>query len=196
MKTKSTFSVYQLTYLAIMTAFVIILQLAGSFIHLGGQFSVSLVLIPIVLGSIVGGPLGGLWLGIVFGATVLASGDAALFLGINPFGTVVTVLLKGALAGLCAGFVYKLLEKVNTYLAVAVAAVVCPLVNTGIFALGSYVFFLDAIKEWASAESLSATVFIFTVLIGLNFIFELIFNIVLCPIIHRLIKLIPNKNNR
>ena len=37
------------------------------------------------------------------GIAVLISGDAAPFLAVSPVGTVVTVLLKGLLAGLCAG---------------------------------------------------------------------------------------------
>lgn len=56
-----------------------------------------------------------------------------LFLAVNPGGTVVTVLLKGALAGLLAGAVYKAIEKKNKVVATIVAAIICPVVNTGIF---------------------------------------------------------------
>ena len=138
----SSVDVRKLTYISILTALVVVLQLAGSFIRLG-TFSVTLVLIPIVIGAALMGPLCGAWLGFVFGLVVLLSGDAALFLGINPFGTVVTVLLKGTLCGLVGGLVYKLFERFDKYVATMVAAVVCPLVNTGVFLLGSLVFFLD-----------------------------------------------------
>ena len=183
---KKTSNAFKLTYLAIMTAIVIVLQFAGSFIHLG-TFSISLVLLPIVLGVVVGGPLSGLWLGLVFGVTVLATGDAALFLGINAFGTVLTVLIKGMLCGFCAGLVFKLLQNINLYLATLCAAIVCPLVNTGIFLVGTRLFFWDWVNEMANGAGSAAWAWVFVALIGGNFIFELLFNIVLSPAIIRLL---------
>ena len=88
-----------LTGVAIFTAIVVVLQLLGSFVRFG-PFSVSLVLIPIVVGAAMYGAGAGAWLGFVFGMAVLLSGDAAAFLPISPLGTVVTVLAKGTLAGL------------------------------------------------------------------------------------------------
>ena len=183
---KKTSNAFKLTYLAIMTAIVIVLQFAGSFIHLG-TFSISLVLLPIVLGVVVGGPLSGLWLGLTFGVTVLATGDAALFLGINAFGTVLTVLIKGMLCGFCAGLVFKLLQNINLYLATLCAAIVCPLVNTGIFLVGTRLFFWNWVNEMANGAGSAAWAWVFVALIGGNFIFELLFNIVLSPAIIRLL---------
>ena len=177
---KDTRKAFQLTYLAIMTAIVILLQFAGSFIRFG-TFSISLVLLPIVLGVVVGGPLAGLWLGLVFGVTVLASGDATLFLQINPFGTVLTVLLKGMLCGFAAGLVYSLLNKKNQYAATFAAAIVCPLVNTGIFLLGTRIFFWSWVSEMSAGAGSAAWSWVFVALIGANFFFELIVNIVLSP---------------
>ena len=178
--------IFQLTYLSIMTAIVILLQFAGSFIRFG-TFSVSLVLLPIVLGVVVGGPLAGLWLGLVFGVTVLASGDATLFLQIHPFGTVLTVLVKGMLCGFGAGLAYDLLKKRNQYLATLAAAIVCPLINTGIFLLGTRVFFWGWVSEMSSGAGSLAWAWVFVALIGANFFFELIVNIVLSPLVIRLI---------
>ena len=103
---------------AVLTALVVILQLLGAVIKLG-PFSISLVLVPIVIGAATCGAYMGGWLGLTFGVTVLLSGDAALFLSVNALGTVATVLLKGALCGFAAGIAYKLLEKLNTTVAVA-----------------------------------------------------------------------------
>lgn len=189
MKTGSNTNIKKLTYLAVMTAMVIILQLLGSALLRLGLFSISLVLIPIVMGALVGGPMAGMWLGLVFGFTVLISGDAAFFMGFDVFGTIVTVLVKGALCGLCAGLVFKLLEKVNRYLAVVVSAIVCPVVNTGVFVLGVFTFFMDDITKLATDSGMNAVAYIFLVLIGGNFIFELIVNIVLCPVVTRLLSL-------
>ena len=176
----------RMTLLALLTAIVVVLQLLGSFIRFGG-FSISLVLVPIVLGAAMLGVGAGAWLGLVFGVTVLVSGDAAAFFSISAVGTIVTVLGKGILAGLAAGAVYKLLEKKSVLAATIAAAVVCPVVNTGIFFLGCVTFFLSAISEIAAGQGQNVFAFIIFVYIGGNFLFELLFNVVLSPVILRLI---------
>ena len=119
--------------LALFTAIVVVLQLLAVGLRALGLFSISLVLVPIVVGSAVYGWKGGAWLGFVFGVAVLLSGDAAAFLAVDVAGTVLVVLAKGTFCGLAAGLIYKLLEKYNKLFAVTVAAIVCPVVNTGIF---------------------------------------------------------------
>ena len=177
-----------LVLLAILTAIVIALQLLGAFIRFG-TFSISLVLMPIAIGAALLGVLAGAWLGLVFGIVVLVSGDAGIFLAIDPAATVFIVLLKGALAGLAAGFAYKLLEGLNRTLAALAAAIVCPIVNTGIFIAGCYIFFLPTLTEWAgAANAVSVTAFIFLGMVGINFLLELGVNIVLSPTIVSLIQ--------
>lgn len=190
MNTKNRSSLQRLTLGAILTALVVILQLMGSFIHLG-MFSISLVLIPIVVGAATCGPWIGAWLGFIFGVTVLLSGDAAAFLAVDVFGTILTVLLKGTLCGLCAGLVYRWLAKWNQYVAVFAAAIVCPLVNTGVFLLGCFVFFYETVAGWGAAAGFgdNAVQYMFFGLAGGNFLFELGFNIVLSPIIVRLLNI-------
>lgn len=180
----------QIAGTGLMTAMVVVLQLLGSFIKFG-QFSISLVLIPIAVGAALYGKWSGVWLGLAFAITVLLSGDASVFLAVDPFGTVVTVLLKGMLAGLSAGLVYSLIEKKNKIAATVAAAIVCPLVNTGIFLLGCSVFFMDTIKQWAEGAGFgsSAGAFMIAGLVGLNFVFELAVNIVLLPVIVKLVNL-------
>ena len=179
--------VTKITYVALFTSIVAVLQYMGGFIKVGGLFSVSLVLVPIVIGAALCGVWAGAWLGFVFSVMVFVTGDAALFLSLNIPGTIVTVILKGTLAGLCTGVVYKLLAKINRWVAVFVAAVVCPVVNTGIFLLGCRLFFFDTVSSWATAEGMPVGAYMILVLVGLNFIFELGFNLVLSPTAVRLI---------
>ena len=127
---------------------------------------------------------------------MLVCGDAALFLSINAFGTVVTVLLKGILCGLAAGYVYKLLEEKNRMLAVILAAVVCPVVNTGVFLLGCSVFFMDAVSAWALSEGMSVVAYMFLGLVGGNFLVEFGMNLLLAPAIVRLIDIAESKFKR
>ncbi|MBE6970375.1 MAG: ECF transporter S component [Ruminococcaceae bacterium] len=176
----------RLVGLALFSAIVVVLQLLGSFIRFG-VFSISLVLVPIVVGAALYGALGGGWLGFVFGMAVLLSGDAGAFLAVNVPGTIITVLVKGTAAGLVAGYAYKLVEKLNQTAAVAVSAVLCPVVNTGIFLIGCLLFFMPTIQSWAGGESVGR--YMILGLVGANFLVELAVNVLLCPTIVRLIRI-------
>ena len=180
---------------SVMTALVIILQLLGTVTTFFGPFSTAVALIPIVIGAAMCGTAVGAWLGFVFGVVVLASGGAALFLAFDIPGTIITVLLKGTACGLAAGFIYKLLEKVNSFLAVLVAAIVCPVVNTSVFLLGCFVFFMDSADAIASQLGLAVSgMALFWALAMGNFFLEIATNVVLSPVIVRVLK-IEKKNN-
>ena len=192
-----TLDVRKLVLLALLTAIVIAFQIAAIVTRpLFPMFSITLVLVPIVIGAALIGIYAGGWLGLVFGFAVLISGDAAPFMAIDPFGTIVVVLLKGMLAGLASGAIYKLMVRVGKTIAAIAAAVVCPLVNTGIFIIGSYVFFLPTLTMWGEAAGYaSATAFIFLVMVGVNFLVEFAINLVLSPTIVRLVQYGQNKWN-
>jgi len=185
-----TISTQKLVLLAILTAIVIALQIVAIFTRpLFPVFSITLVLVPIVIGAALIGKIAGAWLGLVFGFAVLISGDAAPFMAIDPLGTITVVLLKGLLAGFAAGVIYSLIERFNRTVAAISAAIICPLVNTGVFIIGSYIFFIPTLTEWgAAAGYASATAFIFLVMVGLNFVVELAINLILSPTIVRLIQ--------
>ena len=173
--------------IGVMTAIVVVLQLLGSFIKFG-VFSISLVLVPIIVGAALYGIRAGAWLGLAFGVTVIASGDAGVFLTVNPAGTVITVLLKGILAGLAAGAVYKAIEKKSKLGAVIASGIVAPVVNTGVFIIGCWLFFMPLINEWAAAAGAeNAGLFVLTGVVGLNFFVELAINLALSTVIVRLI---------
>ncbi len=177
-----------LTYSAILTALVVVLQLLGGFIKFG-PFSISLVLLPIVIGAALCGKWIGAWLGFVFGVAVLLSGDAGAFLAIDVPGTIVTVLAKGTLCGLLAGLVYEWAAKCNQYVGVVAAAIVCPVVNTGIFLIGCRVFFYPTLLQWASADGYGGNFIGYLLIgfVGINFLVELGANILLSPAAVRLI---------
>lgn len=177
---------------AILTALVVVLQYLGSFVRFG-PFSISLVLIPIVIGAATCSTKISTWLGFVFGIVVLAM-DASAFLAISVHGTIITVLLKGICCGFAAGLAYKLLEKKNKYIATVLAAIVCPIANTGIFFLGCKIFFFETIEQWGIAGGYeNAVQYMFLGLAGGNFLFEFATNIILCPVIVRILN-IKNRN--
>ncbi|WP_294822998.1 ECF transporter S component [uncultured Eubacterium sp.] len=169
--------------IGLFTAIVVALQLLAASIKFG-PFSITLVLAPIVIGAALYGVGAGAWLGAAFGVSVLISGDAAAFMTINPAGTVITVLLKGILAGLVAGLIYKTLEKTNKTVAVVLAGIACPIVNTGIFLAGCYLFF----QEWlVSVFGTTGFATVVTGLVSVNFAVELGINMVLASVIVRVI---------
>lgn len=176
--------------LAIFTAVVIVLQLLGSFIKVG-TFSISLVLIPIVVGAAVYGAVAGAFLGGVFGVVVTIAcingsdwGGNLLFTQ-SPALTILICMVKGIAAGAAAGWVYRLLAGKNAYLAVAVSALAAPVVNTGLFCLGMRFFFYDTLVAWAAGQSL--VYYVFIGLIGVNFLLETLINLVCSPIILRIL---------
>jgi len=179
----------KLAGLAIFTAIVILLQFLGSAIHVG-PFSISLVLVPIVIGSALYGVKAGGWLGFIFGSVVLLSGDAGVFLAVSIPGTLLVCLTKGIVSGVVAGLMYKLGARVSKNLGVILAAIAAPVCNTGIFLLGCLVFFMEPINQWANAagtENVGA--YMVTAFVGINFLLELGINLILSPTIVRLIKL-------
>ena len=183
-------SVHKLTGMAMLAAIVVVLQLLGSFIKVG-PVSVSLVLVPIAVAAALYGPVAGAVIGGIFSVVVLLQPDTAFFYGLSAMGTVVTVLCKGVLAGLISGLMYRALEKENSLAAVILAALVCPLVNTGLFLLGCRIFFWEGLTRLAGGTNTFA--YVITTMIGFNFLAELVVNLVCVPVIQRIIKAVAKK---
>lgn len=184
--------VHNLILLAVFTALVVVLSWVT--IKLG-PFTVTLTLPVIVIGGALCGVWAGAWLGAVFSVMVFVTGDAAAFLAINIPATIAVVMIKGTAAGLAAAFVYRLLQKNNkTVLATLSAAITAPIINTGIFSVGCLCFFMDTIKTWGLGSGYTSGIsYLFLGMIGLNFIVELAVNLVLSPMIIRLIDLVVKK---
>lgn len=177
-----------MTLTAILAALVFILQMYCKIPV--GMFSLNMGLVPIVIGAALCGSKAGAVLGFVSGCAVLASGDAAAFWAINIPITIITCLAKGVLSGIVASFVYKALKKKNETVATFASAISCPIVNTGVFAIASLLFFMKVIEEGVAATGYagSGVQYLFLVVIGFNFVIEVAVNLVLGPAILRIIK--------
>lgn len=141
----------------------------------------------VILGAVILGPVAGAWLTVIPTIITFVTGEAALFMTYSPFGTFLTLFLKGVLAGLAAGLVYKALCKKHPIGAVTCAAAVAPVVNSGIFLLGCYVFIWEHLVVLAEQSQVS----IFVLILGLvliNFVIELVMNVILCPTIYRVLQ--------
>lgn len=174
--------------IGLLTAIVIVLQALAVVIRpAGGFFSISLVLIPIVIGAALYGIKAGAWLGLVFGVVVLIN-DSTAFLAINAAGTFATVLSKGILCGIGAALIYKLLCEKSVLLAAIGAAIICPVINTGVFVIGCRLFFMEGINGWAAAAGYpDAGRYIIVGIVGVNFLIEMAINIFLSTTIVKII---------
>lgn len=172
--------------IAFLMAMVIVLQFISSSIPpIGGFVSISLVLIPIVMGGAVFGIGAGTILGATFGVVVLincitgADPGGAMVFQANPALCAVVVLSKGVLAGFLSACIYKLLRDKNAYIAMLCAAVICPVVNTGVFLTCMFAFFKDVLAAWAGGSNVVS--YVLTILILCNFVPELLINVVFSP---------------
>lgn len=175
----------QMAGIALMMAMIAVMQFIGGMIPPIGGFSISLVLIPIVLGAAVFGPKAGAFLGGTFSTIVIincitgADPGGAMVFQANPILCILVVMAKGVLAGLASGLVYHGLKRFNSFLAMVAAAVICPVVNTGVFVVCMYLFFIDVLSAWAGGGDVLG--YILTGLILANFVPELIINVVFSP---------------
>lgn len=180
--------------IALLMAMVVVLQFVGGMIPPIGGFSISLVLIPIVLGAAVYGAKVGALLGGTFGVIVIincitgADVGGAMVFQANPILCMLVVLGKGILAGLASGAVYGLLKNRNSYVAMLLAAIVCPVVNTGTFIACMALFFNDVLAAWAGGSDIFG--YILSGLVLANFVPELIINVVFSPAGQRVVQIV------
>ena len=170
-----------------LAAIVVVLQYIGNFIKFG-SVSISLVLLPIVVGAAIYGPSAGAILGGIFGASIIIgylSGNVDFLWLANPVATAIVCIIKGCGAGFVSGILYKLFAKRNIksgkVLGAYSAAIVCPVVNTGIFLLAMFTIFREQLVSIAGGTN--TVYFAFVGLAGVNFLVELAVNVVLAPVI-------------
>ncbi len=178
--------------MAIFIALVVVLQLVATYIKFG-PFAITLALTPIVVGAALYGSAAGAAVGGAFGVVVLiatitgADPGANLMWNVNPAITAILCLLKGAAAGYVSGLVYSAFAKKRVYTGVVCAAIICPIVNTGIFITFVMLFYRELLAEWAGGSNIIYYAFIG--LTGVNFLLEMTVNAVLSPIAARIINI-------
>ena len=186
----------KLVGVATLTALVVGLQFLSNYVSFG-SISITLALIPIAMGAILYGPLAGLFLGAVMGAIVIAAPSTqAVFMPVNPAATIILCLLKTAIAGLVSGLLFKLFafiakkqndvkkKKILFAAGVIVAALVVPVINTGLFIVGASIFFMDLFGNFIT---------IIDAVITTNFLVEFLVSAILSPALVTLIKVLTRQ---
>lgn len=182
---------------ALLMALVVIMQFISGLIPPISGISLSLVLIPVVLGAILYGPAAGTILGCTFGVITYINcvtgtdvGGAMVFQS-NPLLCFLVVMGKGILAGLASGWVYRMICKNNLKIATLCAAIVCPTVNTGVFLACMIAFFKDVLAAWANGGEI--VVYVLSALVLFNFIPELLINIIFSFPFMRIVRIVNGK---
>lgn len=171
--------VRQITLAAILTAIILLM----AFTPLGylrvGPVSITFLVIPVVIGGMMLGPIWGGFLGAVFGATSFAQcfmGDpfGAALVAISPLATAVTCFIPRILIGVVAGLLFKALWKVSKTSTISFVgtAVAGTLTNT-VFFIGMVIgFFRNSYFGGAGVGSIIAIFF------SLNMVLELVVGII------------------
>ena len=193
-------SIEKLVATALLASLVLLLQF---FVVIPlGAYTITLTLVPIMLGAILYGPMTGALLGSVFGVAVsiqvitgMAGAMSTAMLQLAPIVTIAVCVLKGVLAGLVAGLVYRPFQnKPHNTFGVVLSAVSCPLINTGIFVAALFLFYYDLMAQYAADNAFAgALTFVFIGIIGLNFLVEFAINVLLIPLVLRLMSILKIK---
>ena len=97
-------------------------------------------------------------------------------------------MAKGILSGAASGCIHKLLASKNAYIGMLFAAIICPVVNTGVFVACMLTFFKDVLSVWAQGGEIIS--YVLSVLVLCNFVPELIINVVFSPASVRILKVV------
>lgn len=197
----------RLVQLSMLAALVVVLQLLSALIPpIAGMVSITLTLIPVVIGAILFDKKGGAILGFIFGLIVMINCITGLDPGgnilwnTNPILTALICLVKGTFAGFLPAVVYSAIigkketsNKKKLFTTILTAAL-APIVNTSTFIIGMLLFFRETLTVWADGKPIM--LYILIGLAGINFLIEFFINMILTPAIIRIVDIVKKKNIR
>ena len=184
---KQKFDTKTIVITGLLLALEIVFQTLGNYI----QFpllpaNINLTLVTIVLAAVWCGPISAMILGFFNGIMALLSPSTiAIFMPINPLATVAVCLLKCTIAGLAASLIYRAFNKINRIVGmtagVILASIAVPTINTGLFCIGSLIFFRPFLESGVGETFPNIGAFLIFGVVGLNFIVELVTTVVVSP---------------
>lgn len=179
---KKSFDTRQMVTLAMLCAILLVM----SFTPLGylniGPLAISLNMIPVGIGAMTLGPVGGMILGGMFGITSFmqclgiggTSAMGVLLFEISPVLAFIQRFVPRLLAGLLAGFIYRLVDKlINGTVAGFVTGFCAALLNTILFMLSLVLLFgnTEYLQNLIGGRNIIAFICAF---VGVNAVVEMI----------------------
>ena len=187
-------NVQKMAVMSILIALIIALQVVSTFIKFG-PYNITLALTPIIIGGALYGVGAGTLLGGVFGLVILVigllgwdGGGTMALIQMRPLACIAIILLRGLCAGALSALVFRLFSKWSTYAGALGSSIICPVVNTAIFVIGMVLCFGDILAPGAEASGQSILLYTILALAGINFIIELIVNVILASGITTIIR--------
>lgn len=177
--------VVEMTMTAILAALIILM----TFTPIGyipiGPVKMTLITLPVAVGSIVLGERSGLILGGVFGLTSFYTCFGMDFVGmgllsINPFLTFVMCVVPRLLCGYLPALIYKAISKSGTkrtMVAIPVAGASVAIINTVLFLCSMWLFFGNSLSEVVGV-AIDNIFALFALFAGTNGLIEIAVNIV------------------
>lgn len=204
MKTISNVRTLKMVQLALFTAIILLLAFTPiGYIKLPVGLSITLVGIPVIVGAITLGPVGGAILGAIFGLTSFAQAFGmepfgTMLFSINPIGTFITCLVPRILMGWLTGLVFQGLKKVDRTKLVSylITSLVGSLLNTVLFMTSLMIFFYntDLIQNMAADFNVTNIFALVIAMVGFNAVAETIVSGILGTAISKPIDMLNQKN--
>lgn len=177
---RSSRTVYMVE-LSLLIAIVVLMAFTPlGYIKMPG-LEITLLVVPVAVGAVLLGPLGGTILGAVFGITSFIqcfgmSPFGSVLLSINPAGTFIVCVITRTLMGFLTGWIYRQLCKVDAlkHVKVVIANLCAPILNTALFMSTLIVFFYhtDYIQGMVTSFG-AANAFMFVIaFVGINGVIE------------------------
>lgn len=151
-----------------------------------GLVKMTFIMIPVAVGAVTLGEKSGAFLGLVFGITSFVQCFGLDIFGttlmsINPIYTFIMCIVPRVAMGYLCGLIYKGLAKFKKGIAVVVASLSAPVINTVLFMTALMIFFGNSdyiMSMRAGTENLWAFLIAF---VGLNGVMEIVTTTVIAP---------------
>lgn len=171
-----------ITLAAVLSALIVVL----SFLPIKAFVEITLTIIPISIGIIIGGYKMGLILGTIFGLISYVqcfgySAFGATLFSINPFFTFLVCVPTRIVAGGISGFVADILRNKNSKISALAASVLMPLLNTILFTSTLVVLFYQTeyIQSFVTVLNALNPLHFMVLFVGINGLVELLVGIII-----------------
>ena len=190
-KTKKE-NLFKLTLIAIFIAIMLVMNFTPLGYITTGLFSITLMTIPVALGAVCTGVLGGTVLGFLFGLTsflqafgigFMIDPSAATLFTTKPLAYTVTCFVPRIVTGLAAGLIFSAFEKHGKtgVIPMGISAAVVPILNTSLF----MTFYILLYRDTVLAGKTFMAVFLSA--LSLNFVIELVVTLLAGTTINKVI---------
>lgn len=184
----------QITTLGILIALVILMTFIPNIGYIQtGLFSITTIHIPVIIGASLLGPIGGLVMGATWGLTsyfyALTLGTIEAMIFLNPMVSIVPRILVGLIVSYATILLERMIKE-NNILRYTLIAIIGTLSNTVLVLSAIFIFASSGLVSFNQALST-----IFTIVISLNGLLELIAAAILVPATIQAIRRIRPQHN-